>query len=554
MSVEQPPNFPFTAVAGLQPFKLALLLAAVNPAIGGVLVSGPRGTAKSTVARGFADILPEPSPFVTLPLGATEDMLVGTLDLQRVLEARDVEFRPGLFARADGGVLYVDEVNLLPDALVDLLLDVAASGINHVERDGISHQHPARFILLGTMNPDEGELRPQLLDRFGLAVELANAYSLEERMSVVALREAYERDPQAFAATYAASQGQVAQQIEAARRALPTVVCEDSLRGVIAERCDRAGVEGLRADIVWHRAALAHGALRGVAQVAPQDIDAVEELVLAHRRKHAPPEPPAPPPAGGPGNGQGQSGASDGDWGSMPPTRQETSGPRSLALERLAGSPLAQRSSARASAVGTRGPVSGSGAAAVDSEVRIDWFRSLLASGPDWPPRRLRFARQRGGVPGLHLVLLDTSASTLPGQCLAKAKGLVLGLARQAYLAREQLAILGFGNKRVQCLFQARRPPHTLRQFLDSIEAGGGTPLLEVLRQGAAYRRRQLVLQPALAVRAYLISDGKTTEACQSLPALGDCVVVDIEQGPVKRGKCQEIARSLGASYVPLTG
>lgn len=175
-------NYPFCAVAGQHEFKLALILNAINPAIGGVLVSGPRGCAKSTLARGITDILPDAHDLVTLPLGASEEMLVGTLDLQQVLAEQKVTFNPGILAKADNGVLYVDEVNLLADSLVDLLLDVSASGINYVERDGISHQHLSRFILLGTMNPDEGELRAQLLDRFGLSVELSGQNSIENAL------------------------------------------------------------------------------------------------------------------------------------------------------------------------------------------------------------------------------------------------------------------------------------------------------------------------------------------------------------------------------------
>ncbi|WP_315980193.1 ATP-binding protein [Aliamphritea spongicola] len=295
-------QFPFAAVTGQQNLKLALMLAAVNPAIGGVLVSGPRGCAKSTLARGLVDILPHretddaTAPFVTLPLGASEEMLLGSLDLQQVLNDKQVSFRPGLLSKAHQGVLYVDEVNLLNDHLVDQLLDVAASGVNRIERDGISHQHAASFLLLGTMNPDEGAL-PQLQDRFGLAVNLSNQYPVAERVEIVRHREAFDADPEGFCEQYRGTQASLLAQIVTARQILTNVTCSDELRIVIAEACNAAGVDGLRGDIVWFRAAVAHAALQGRNAVIREDIDAVAELVLAHRRKDDGGHNSNPPPA-----------------------------------------------------------------------------------------------------------------------------------------------------------------------------------------------------------------------------------------------------------------
>ncbi|WP_445621755.1 AAA family ATPase [Kushneria sp. Sum13] len=278
------PLFPFTAVTGHDRLKLALILAALDTRLGGVLVSGPRGTAKSTLARSLAELLPfSRSSLVTLPLGADEAQLTGTLDLGRALGEREVAFQPGLLARAHEGVLYIDEVNLLPDALVDLLLDVAASGINHVERDGISHQHPADFLLIGTMNPDEGELRPQLLDRFGLAVLDHPAPDIEQRLQIVERRLAFDRDPDTFMADWQEEQALLRERLSTARHRLSTVTLPSDLARIIATRCVEAGVEGVRADLAWRRGALAHAAWQGRQTVTLEDIDALAALVMAHR-------------------------------------------------------------------------------------------------------------------------------------------------------------------------------------------------------------------------------------------------------------------------------
>lgn len=280
------PAFPFAALIGQAPLQQALLLAAIDPGLGGVLISGPRGTAKSTAARALAELLPE-GQLVNLPLGASEDRLIGTLDIETVLRDGAVRFSPGLLAKAHRGVLYVDEVNLLPDALVDALLDAAASGVNTVERDGVSHSHDASFVLIGTMNPEEGELRPQLIDRFGLMVELRNAFEPSTRQAIVKARLAFDHDPAAFCATHAEQQAAYVQRIRAARAVLPQLSFDDAVHAHVSALCIDAAVDGLRADLVMLRAARALAALEQSAAVTVEHVDRVAEAVLLHRwRKH----------------------------------------------------------------------------------------------------------------------------------------------------------------------------------------------------------------------------------------------------------------------------
>jgi magnesium chelatase subunit I len=282
-----------------------------------VLIEGPRGMAKSTLARGLADLLAS-GQFVTLPLGATEERLVGTLDLDAALSEGRAQFSPGVLAKADGGVLYVDEVNLLADHLVDLLLDVAASGTNLIERDGISHRHSAKFVLIGTMNPEEGELRPQLLDRFGLNVALSGHTAPIERGQIIRRRLDFDSDPQGFCAQWQGEQQALRTRCEHARAALANIALDDTALAQITERCFAAGVDGLRADLVWLRAARAHAAWRGAAEIGEEDIDAVAEFALRHRRREQPPtapqqsaQSPAETQATKPSEGQGE-------WGDMP--------------------------------------------------------------------------------------------------------------------------------------------------------------------------------------------------------------------------------------------
>ena len=314
--------FPFSAIVGQDEMKLALLISAVDPKVGGVLAFGDRGAGKSTAVRALAALLPKmkvvvgcryncdpdkpaefcdecrtrkplkiasvPVSVVDLPLGATEDRVVGALDLERALAKGEKAFEPGLLARAHRGFLYIDEANLLEDHLVDLLLDVAASGENVVEREGLSIRHPARFVLVGTGNPEEGELRPQLLDRFGLSVEVRTPDNLPDRIEVVKRRDAYERDPQAFIASYDKHEAKQRKSISAARERLPSVEVSDAMLTRAATLCMALGTDGLRGELTLMRAARALAALDGAKTVTDAHLKKIAPPALRHRLRRNP--------------------------------------------------------------------------------------------------------------------------------------------------------------------------------------------------------------------------------------------------------------------------
>jgi magnesium chelatase subunit I len=318
--------FPFTAVIGQEEMKLALLLNVIDPRIGGVMIMGDRGTGKSTTIRALADLLPgidvvagdpynscpnDPDlqssevrqrlehgemlqteqrqvPMVDLPLGATEDRLCGTIDIEKALSEGVRAFEPGLLAKANRGLLYVDEVNLLDDHLVDVLLDSAASGWNTVEREGVSVRHPARFVLIGSGNPEEGELRPQLLDRFGMSVEVRTVRDPELRVQVVDQRTAFDNDPDRFSAAVEANQQALQQRVVEAQDRLPEVRIDDDLRLRISAICGELDVDGLRGDIVTNRAARALAAFEGRIEVTEEDVARVASCCLRHRLRKDP--------------------------------------------------------------------------------------------------------------------------------------------------------------------------------------------------------------------------------------------------------------------------
>lgn len=287
MSPQSVIRYPFSAVVGQDELRLALILTAISPRIGGVVIRGEKGTAKTTTVRAFAALLGD-APLVNLPLGSTEDRVVGSLNMETVLTTGRAEYQPGLLAQADGGVLYVDEINLLADHLVDALLDAAASGRVNIERDGISHSSPANFVLVGTMNPEEGELRPQLLDRFGLAVDVSASTNPEIRVDIIKRRLAYENNPEQFMAQWADHDAETSERIAAAKELLPSVELPAMILNHIAWLCARIEVDGMRADLVITRTALANAAWEGRTVVTDEDVETAARLALPHRRRRNP--------------------------------------------------------------------------------------------------------------------------------------------------------------------------------------------------------------------------------------------------------------------------
>ncbi len=572
-----PDNYPFCRIVGQPLLKTALLLVSIDPRIGGLLISGARGSAKSTIVRGLSDLQPD-KPFVTLPLGATEEMITGSIDLDSALIDSRVRFRPGLLARSHGGFLYVDEVNLLFDHLVDLLLDAAASGVNIVERDNISHRHDASFVLIGTMNPDEGELRPQLLDRFGLMVEMETDFTIEHRKEIVRRRIAFDREPGRMVQDSQAESARIRQKIQWARDNLHRVELSAQIETQIAYRCVQAGVEGMRADIVFHRAVSAWCALEQRLEVMTDDLDRVEPMVMNHRRNT---EPDDTAKSGGdhsannnpgqngqngnnPGGGTSSGSSIQGSWGAMPPGSCASLPASALPL------PMRRRDSARPPvrehiarlhlsrdrhglAGGVKYGVHDSG-----GNRRVDWAGTLGTArfgllSCEERRRSLKYRFQLPGAVNLDLIVLDTSASTLHGRGLALARGAIQAFSGQSYRARKLLSLITFGNDEVRALLEIQRAPRNVEPVLERIQAGGGTPISQALKRVDIILSRRKYRH--LNCHIYLITDGRFDESMSGYKSIHSCPVtlVDIECGRAPLGRGQQLARQIDADYLHIS-
>ncbi|MFB1298693.1 magnesium chelatase subunit D family protein [Mycobacterium sp. pW049] len=604
---QRAPGYPFSAVVGHDRLRLALVLCAVRPDIGGVLIRGEKGTAKSTAVRGLAEVLSaayarsgdDGGQLVELPIGATEDRVVGSLDLQKVLRDGEHAFSPGLLARAHRGVLYVDEVNLLHDHLVDVLLDAAAMGRVHVERDGVSHSHESRFVLIGTMNPEEGELRPQLLDRFGLTVDVAASREVDVRAEVIRARLAYEADPAGFAARHADADAELAVRIAEARALVPHVVLPDNELRRIAALCAAFDVDGMRADLVVARTAMAHAAWRGASTVEEDDIRVAAELALPHRRRRDPfddpgldPErldeamqqagesaddPPEPDPEPDPPGG-GSSDSSEAQAPQQNSTRQNGSATRQSAspsstfkTKALVVPGVGEGAPGRRSRARNR---TGTVISATDDPNAghgMHVFATLLSAagrktgaGAVRPaPDDVRRAVREGREGNLVIFVVDASGSMAARDRMSAVSGATLSLLRDAYQRRDKVAVITFRRQDAQVLLPPTSSVHIASRRLTRFDTGGKTPLAQgllaardmVVRERARDRARRSLVVVLTDGRATGGPDplGRARTAASLLVAEGAAaVVVDCETSYIRLDLAEELARQLDAPSVRL--
>lgn len=594
--------YPFSAIVGHDQLRLALLLCAVRPEIGGALIRGEKGTAKSTAVRGLAALLSEATGsdagLVEMPLGATEDRVIGSLDLQRVLRDGEHAFSPGLLARAHGGVLYVDEVNLLHDHLVDVLLDAAAMGRVHIERDGISHSHEARFVLIGTMNPEEGELRPQLLDRFGLTVDVHASRDVDVRVEVIRQRMAYEADPERFAERYADADAELARRIATARALVDEVVLPDNELRRIAALCAAFDVDGMRADLVVARTAVAHAAWRGARTVEEEDIRVAAELALPHRRRRDPfddpgidrdqldealaqagsdPDPDPDPPGGGEStrteHDAPQQNSSDGGAPQPPKTGRSAPPAKTFRTRALRVPGVGEGAPGRRSRARNAG---GSVIAAADANDTscaghgLHLFATLLSAaeragaGPLRPrPDDVRRAVREGREGNLVIFVVDASGSMAARDRMSAVSGAALSLLRDAYQRRDKVAVITFRQQEARLLLPPTSSAHIAGRRLASFDTGGKTPLAEgllvarelIVREKARDRARRSLVVVLTDGRATAGPDplGRSRTAAARLVAEGAAaVVVDCETSLVRLGLAEQLARQLGAPAIRL--
>jgi magnesium chelatase subunit D len=587
-------EYPFSAVVGQDDLKLVLLLSAIDPTIGGVLIKGERGTAKTTVARGLATLLPAKAdgvvaPFVELPLGATEDRVVGSLDVDKALRDGHTRLRSGVLARANGGVLYVDEVNLLPDHLVDLLLDAAASGWVTVERDGVSAGEAARFVLVGTMNPEEGELRPQFLDRFGLSVQVHGLDTREQRMAAVNKRLEFDADGAAVIAAAQPAEDSLRKAIVEARARLLLLPVTSAHLSMVTAICTEQLLDGIRGDLAIIKTARALAAWERATEIGADHIRRAAAFALPHRirrRSALSGTPRKAPPISAPGGGYGPGfakDASDADGGAgdsadrgsgigrpeVTPAASANVGAGPGATVNLVTDLIDRESSGRrgtgsiASRRATRAtPYDQTGTLAINETLTAAAVRGRRVGerGIELAASDLMQHGRSGPGRSSVLFLVDASASMATQRRLEFAKSVALGLLRSNYQHRDEVALMVFRGEGADVVMPFTSGVDGVEQALSEVPTGGRTPLARALIDAAELLRTR---EPSLLI---VFTDGRANvsvanedpwqeslAACAALKdACAGAVVIDCEPGPIVLGRARQLAAALGAECIAL--
>jgi magnesium chelatase subunit D len=546
----KPAVYSFSAIVGPHEMKLALLLAAVDWRLG-VLLRGEKGSGKTTAARGLAAILPEPAPFINLPIGATEDRLLGGLHLERTLKG-DPVLKPGLLSEAHRGVLYVDEINLLPAHLGDALLDAAASGINVVEREGLSASHAAEFVLLGSMNPEEGLLRPQLLDRFALCVDITASLDPDERRVVVERRIAFDRDAAQFTNDWSQDQKLLREQVAAARERLNGILCSsETLRQISVTICEK-GVRSLRADLATIRASVAYAALLGDPSVEPHHVATVMPLVLAHRARDkgypSPPPPPSSPQKPPPAEGTAQEAMER----IFAPRQMETPAIQSTHSHEVRdGSNTSAPGGITGSIVGTRRVEN-----PAELDLRATLNHAVLETGAVQPrvsDLHERVRKPRAGI--RYLFVIDSSGSHAAHERMRLVKGAATGLLARSFKKDDEVAMIVFRGTTAQVVLEPSRTMNDAITALEYLPTGGRTPLAHALDLARSYVTPSTLL--------ILLTDGRANVPLRASDPWQEAIeiasqfrcpalVIDTEGAAQSVGQSRKLAEALGAEYVAL--
>ncbi|MBN2489060.1 MAG: putative cobaltochelatase [Methanosarcinaceae archaeon] len=644
--------YPFTAIVGQEKMKKALILNAINPKIGGVLIRGEKGTAKSTAVRALANLLPEievvegcifgcnpgntnemcsacleklkqgelkserrKMRVVDLPVSATEDRVVGTLDIEHAIKKGEKQFEPGVMAAAHRGILYVDEINLLDDHIVDVLLDSAAMGVNTVEREGVSFSHPASFILVGTMNPEEGELRPQLLDRFGLCVDIEGIHDAPARVDVIKRRLAYENDHEGFAAEWKESEMEMCKSIIAAKDLLPDVRITDDILELIAQICIDMQVDGHRADITMMKTSCTIASFNGRTEVTEEDVKEAAELVLSHRMRRKPfeeqsgnqekldetinkhkekqqekqqqeremeqpeqkqhMEQPQDPEQNNDTSHHSQDVPDEVDVTTF--ETGETYHVKQLSAKQI---PMSRNGSGRRSKTRTDSKSGRYVKSAIPHERTNDvaFDATFRAAAPHQIRREkngkaiaieqsdIRKKVREKKIGNTVLFVVDASGSMGARQRMTAAKGAVLSLLIDAYQKRDRVGLIAFRGEEAELLLPPTSSVELAKKYLDIMPTGGKTPLPHGLTKGYEVIQSELRREPDACPFLILISDGKANVSMQGKSAMDETIsiasqfrmdgipstVIDTEVGAIRFGFARQISEALGARHLKL--